>query len=74
MSLENVIETIKSDFDTKHIPEIQRFIKQPSVSADGNGIKETAEMLIKKIEGLGGDDVHLANMMEDDFDQCFFVL
>lgn len=67
MSSEQVIEKIKNDFESKHIPEIQRFIKQPSVSADGNGIKETAEMLMKKIQELGGKNVQLADMTKGDF-------
>ena len=67
MSLENVIKNIDDNFESKHIPEIQRFIKQPSVSADGNGIKETADMLMKKIESLGGKNVELADMTNKEY-------
>ncbi|MFW9853079.1 MAG: deacylase, partial [Candidatus Thorarchaeota archaeon] len=67
MDINRVLEKIKSDFQEIHLKEIQRFIKQPSISADGTGIIETAEMLVEKIEKLGGEDVHLADLSGDDF-------
>jgi len=67
MELNEILEKIKADFQDIHLKEIQRFIRQPSVSADGNGIIVTAEMLVKKIENLGGKDVHLADLSGDDF-------
>ncbi|MCG3217240.1 MAG: M20/M25/M40 family metallo-hydrolase [Candidatus Heimdallarchaeota archaeon] len=67
MKINQILEKIKADFQDIHLKEIQRFIKQPSVSADGNGIIETAEMLVKKIEKLGGKDVHLADLSGEAF-------
>ena len=50
MTLEDVISRINSDFMQVDLPKIQEFIKQPSVSATGEGIRETTDILMKKIE------------------------
>ena len=52
MDTSKISTKIEADFESSHLDEIRRFIKQPSVSADGNGIQETAIMLSKKIEKL----------------------
>ncbi len=67
MDTSKISTKIEADFESSHLDEIRRFIKQPSVSADGNGIQETAIMLSKKIEKLGGKDVHLVDLSGDDF-------
>ncbi|MHA1400890.1 MAG: M20/M25/M40 family metallo-hydrolase [Candidatus Heimdallarchaeaceae archaeon] len=67
LSLEEVINKIKTDFENIHLKEIQRFIRQPSISADGNGIKETTEMLMLKIKRLGGKEVHLVDLSGSEF-------
>ena len=56
MNIENILEKIDADFEKKHLPNIQEFLKQPSVSATGEGIKETTEILMKKISRLGGEN------------------
>ena len=67
MSIEKIIEKIDLDFDKKHLPNIQKFLRQPSVSATGEGIKETTDILMKKICKLGAENVHLAETMGDEF-------
>ncbi|MFW9904575.1 MAG: M20/M25/M40 family metallo-hydrolase [Candidatus Thorarchaeota archaeon] len=67
MPLEDVIERINEEFSKTHLPKIQEFLRQPSVSATGEGIHDTTEILMKKIKNLGGDDVHLAHTMGDEF-------
>ncbi|MFX0174182.1 MAG: hypothetical protein ACFE9L_20060, partial [Candidatus Hodarchaeota archaeon] len=67
MALEDIIERIENEFSKKHLPEIQKFIKQPSISATGEGIQETAKILMEKIENLGGRNVHLADTMKGEF-------
>ena len=65
MGIQEVLNRIQADFESVHLPEIQKFIRQPSVSADGNGIKETADILMQKIRDLGGENVHLADMVKE---------
>lgn len=67
MPLEDVIKRIEEKFPKNHLPEIQKFLRQPSVSATGEGIHETTEILIEKIKNLGGEDVHLAQTMGEEF-------
>jgi acetylornithine deacetylase/succinyl-diaminopimelate desuccinylase-like protein len=67
MTLEKVIDSIERDFASTHLEKIQKFVKEPSISATGEGIKETSSILIKLIEELGGGNVHLAEMMGDEF-------
>jgi len=67
MPLTDVINRIEENFSEKHLPEIQKFLRQPSVSATGEGIRETTETLIKKIKDLGGENVHLAQTMREEF-------
>lgn len=44
---------IDEDFD-RHLELIQEYVRQPSISADGTGMRETAEKTRGFIEGLGG--------------------
>ena len=67
MNIESVLTEIKDSFSNTHLEEIRRFIKQPSVSADGNGIIETATMLSDKIKKLGGEQIELVDLSGDDF-------
>ncbi|MFX0182056.1 MAG: M20/M25/M40 family metallo-hydrolase [Candidatus Hodarchaeota archaeon] len=67
MVLEDIINCIEEKFTNKHLPEIQRFIKQPSISASGEGIGVTSNMLIDKIKSLGGENVHLADTIKGEF-------
>ncbi|MFX0066534.1 MAG: M20/M25/M40 family metallo-hydrolase [Candidatus Hermodarchaeota archaeon] len=67
MAQEDIIRRIEEDFSTEHLPEIQKFLRQPSISATGEGIRETAELLVKKIKNLGGENVHLAETMGEEF-------
>ncbi|MFX0133092.1 MAG: M20/M25/M40 family metallo-hydrolase [Candidatus Hodarchaeota archaeon] len=43
-----------------HIEKLQNFLKQPSVSQTGEGMKETAEMLMDWLNDLGCSHVELA--------------
>ncbi len=67
MSLTDVINRIDEHFTKNHLPEIQKFLRQPSVSATGEGIRETTEILIRKIKDLGGENIHLAQTMGEEF-------
>ncbi|UCE14161.1 MAG: M20/M25/M40 family metallo-hydrolase [Candidatus Heimdallarchaeota archaeon] len=67
MTLQDVINRIEERFSTNHLPEIKQFLRQPSVSATDEGIRETTEILVRKIRDLGGEDVHLAQTMGDEF-------
>lgn len=40
---------------TSHLKACQRFLQQKSVSATGEGIRETARMIQEKIQNLGGE-------------------
>ena len=50
MPLEDIIERINEEFSKSHLPKIQEFLRQPSVSATGEGIHETTEILVEKIK------------------------
>ncbi len=67
MPIEDVIERIKEKFSQNHLPEIQKFLRQPSISATGEGVRETTKILVEKIKTLGGEDVHLAQTMGEEF-------
>ena len=67
MTLKDVLARIETDFTKKDLPKIQNFIKQPSVSATGEGIQETTNLLMEKIKNLGGENVHLAETMGEEF-------
>jgi acetylornithine deacetylase/succinyl-diaminopimelate desuccinylase-like protein len=54
MALEEVHRTIEVDFPA-HLGSVQEFLRQPSISADGTGISETAGMVQGFIEDLGGE-------------------
>lgn len=52
-SLEKVHRHIDDHFSA-HLKKVQEYVRQPSISADGTGIKETANMTKGFIEDLGG--------------------
>jgi acetylornithine deacetylase/succinyl-diaminopimelate desuccinylase-like protein len=52
-TINKIHKKIDHDFP-QHLKKIQEYIKQPSISADGTGMKETAEMTKSFIEELGG--------------------
>ena len=54
MSLDKIHEAIGADFEA-HLEAIRRFIRTPSISADGTGIAETAEEVRGFIEEVGGE-------------------
>lgn len=64
MSKKDIISIIDNEFESKHLPKIREFLRQPSVSATGEGILTTANMLVDKIERLGGKNVHLVEHKE----------
>ena len=51
--IEPVLRQAARDFDA-HLERLQRYIRQPSVSAENRGIDETAAMVAKDIGELGG--------------------
>jgi acetylornithine deacetylase/succinyl-diaminopimelate desuccinylase-like protein len=51
--LEKIHKHIDKHFDT-HLKLVQEFVRQPSISAEGKGMKETAEMVKGFIKQLGG--------------------
>lgn len=65
--IDNILESITSKFESDHLPHIQRFMRQPSISATGEGIQETAEHLMQEIRDLGGRDVHLVPVPAGEF-------
>ena len=52
--LQSVFDYIDSHFDD-HIAEIQRYLQQPSVSAQNLGMQECAEMTAEYLRALGAD-------------------
>ena len=53
MHYSEIKSRIASDFESKHLPEIQRFIQQPSVSGENYGITEIVAMIKDKLKQLG---------------------
>jgi acetylornithine deacetylase/succinyl-diaminopimelate desuccinylase-like protein len=51
--IEPVLRQAERDFDA-HLERLQRYIRQPSVSAENRGIEDTAAMVAKEIGQLGG--------------------
>jgi acetylornithine deacetylase/succinyl-diaminopimelate desuccinylase-like protein len=51
--LSKIHHHIDDNFDA-HLKKVQDYIRQPSISADGTGIKETAQLTKGFIEELGG--------------------
>ncbi|HYF93784.1 MAG TPA: M20/M25/M40 family metallo-hydrolase [Symbiobacteriaceae bacterium] len=52
MILKAICDRIDADLGD-HVAELQRYIRQPSVSAEGPGVREMAELLREKIRSLG---------------------
>lgn len=51
--LETVLKTAESEFE-RHVARLQRYIRQPSVSAENRGNEEMAALLVADIHALGG--------------------
>jgi acetylornithine deacetylase/succinyl-diaminopimelate desuccinylase-like protein len=51
--IEPVLRQAERDF-AMHLERLQRYIRQPSVSAENRGIEETAAMVAREINELGG--------------------
>jgi acetylornithine deacetylase/succinyl-diaminopimelate desuccinylase-like protein len=51
--LEKVLTTARNDFE-RHVSRLQRYIRQPSVSAEQRGNEEMAVILASDINELGG--------------------
>jgi acetylornithine deacetylase/succinyl-diaminopimelate desuccinylase-like protein len=51
--LEGVFAAVDRSFDV-HLETIRRYLRQPSVSATGEGIRDAAELTAELIEGAGG--------------------
>lgn len=52
----NVLQHIESHLD-EHLKNIEGFLRQPSISFDNRGIKETAGLLRDKFRNLGCDEI-----------------
>jgi len=53
VTLKKIHQHIAEHFQN-HLKKVQDYVRQPSISADGTGIKETAEMTKGFIEEMGG--------------------
>jgi len=53
-TLEKVHKHIEGHFD-EHLAQIQAFVRQPSISADGTGMAEMAELVAAQIREAGGE-------------------
>ncbi|MFX0115663.1 MAG: M20/M25/M40 family metallo-hydrolase [Candidatus Hodarchaeota archaeon] len=51
---------IRQDFEIKHLPAIQEYLRQPSISATGEGMQETAEATAAALDRLGATNVQIA--------------
>lgn len=54
MNLEQALAASRDGFEQRGLERIRRFVRQPSISADGTGICAMAELLAQEIEQLGG--------------------
>lgn len=57
MSHTQVLKKVHAHIDkhfAEHLVRIQEYVRQPSISADGTGMKETADMTRAFVEELGG--------------------
>ena len=52
-SIKKVHDHIEKDF-SEHLDRCREFLRQKSISATGEGIKETAQMVKGFVEGIGG--------------------
>lgn len=66
-ALNNTLASIEKSFESDHLPRIQHFMRQPSVSATGEGIQETADYLMREMCDLGAKDVHLVPVPRGEF-------
>lgn len=53
-----VSEQVEADFD-EHVDRLQRLIRQPTLSVDGVGLEETAELAVDLLEETGFDEAEL---------------
>jgi len=51
--LERALQQAGRDFET-HVDRLQRYIRQPSVSAENRGINDMAGLIAREIDALGG--------------------
>ncbi|MFQ5950714.1 MAG: M20/M25/M40 family metallo-hydrolase [Candidatus Geothermarchaeales archaeon] len=52
--ISTILHSVDDHFDG-HLDRIREFVRQPSISASGEGIQETAELCRTFVEGLGGE-------------------
>jgi acetylornithine deacetylase/succinyl-diaminopimelate desuccinylase-like protein len=53
--VDKVVEVVSQNFEEKYLPRLIRYMRQPSVSATGEGIDEMTRILKEDIEELGGE-------------------
>jgi acetylornithine deacetylase/succinyl-diaminopimelate desuccinylase-like protein len=53
-ALERVYRDIEGQFD-QHLEQVKAFVRQPSISADGTGMVEMADLVAAKIREAGGE-------------------
>jgi acetylornithine deacetylase/succinyl-diaminopimelate desuccinylase-like protein len=51
--IDKVVSAAAADFEA-HVARLQRYVRQPSISAERLGLDDMADMLVKDIESLGG--------------------
>ncbi len=65
--LQKILESINKNFESTHLPRIQKFMSQPSVSATGEGILETAQYLMEELQELGATEIRLVPIPKGGF-------
>ncbi|MEM3385794.1 MAG: peptidase M20, partial [Nitrososphaeria archaeon] len=64
---QNMINKVYEDIDKnfeKYVKDLQAYLSQPSISATGEGIEETAQMTAEYIKKLGSKDVRLVRFKD----------
>ena len=59
MQIELWVEKIKQDFEERHLPAIQQYLRIPSISATGEGMQETAEATVDALDKLGAENTQI---------------
>ncbi|MDP6559524.1 MAG: M20/M25/M40 family metallo-hydrolase [Candidatus Binatia bacterium] len=63
-NLEKIYDYIDAHFD-EHVGNVQRLIRQPSISFTGEGVVDCANMLIDMIRDLGGERAELCEFEDE---------
>lgn len=58
MQVEKIFHSIEDNWDT-HLKRYQKYVRQPSVSGSGLGVRDMAQLLCEELKDLGCQDVRL---------------